>query len=691
MTNLGTALPLEVLHANSRGAYHCSSVVGCNTRKYHGLLVVPSAGRPDPAVLLSSLDETVIQHGSEFHLAVHKYHDGTISPNGHKYIREFSVEECPHTIYRVGGVILSKEIVFSSKINQLLIRYRLLKAHSDTTLELMPILAYRTVKELTHVNGAIDWTFAHEEGGVSFCLYEGMPRLYLQTSVPQAVWHPDPKWYRDFFYDREADRGNACIEDLPVPGRFSLSIHEGEEVILSASDEAVDPATLSEAFEEALAGYGVADSFAACLKRSARQFFFEPREGSCYLRAGYPWYGVRLRDEMASLTACSFGVGEGERFDRIMATALPAVWKYLDEGAEDPVIEDIRQPDTLLWIANAIQDYYRWEGKERTREKYGDTLRRVLDYIREGKVPCLILRGGGLLYADPGSDRRPLTWMATMLDGGAVADRRGFIVEYNALWYNALCFYRFLFDLQEDEELNEFIDQVRESFVRRFVNQYGYLFDTVVEGRPQDWAVRPSQILAVGLTYSPLSRRLQRSVLSYVTKELLTPKGLRSLSPKSPAYKGYSGGNQRERYYAYVQGGAWPWMLYYYLSAHLKLFKRTGLFFVDRLLIPFEEEINLHGVGTISELYDSTPPYRGRSDLSFMMSVAAILRIVNRLAEHKSVWDEESEESDTFLSMTSHHHSSPDQGLEGADKEAADAANREEEGENHDTDTISEQ
>lgn len=677
MTNLGTSLPLEVLHANSRGAYHCSSVVGCNTRKYHGLLVVPSPGRPEADVLLSSLDETVIQHGAEFHLAVHKYHDGTLSPNGHKYIREFSVERCPHTIYRVGGVVLSKEIAFSSKINQLLIRYKLLEAHSETTLELMPMLAYRSVKELTHVNDQIDWRFTDEDQGISLCLYKGMPRLYLQLSVSGAVWHQDPRWYRDFFYDREADRGNACIEDLPVPGHFSMQIRRGEEIILSASDEPIDPETLSEAFEEALASYGVADTFGKCLKRSARQFFYEPEEGSCYLKAGYPWYGVRLRDQMFGLTACSYGVGEPERFDQVMGTALPAVRRYLDEGLEDPVIENIWQPDSLLWIANAIQDYYRWEGKEKTRAKYGETLRRILSYLRESRVPYLTLRSNGLLYADPGADHRPLTWMDTMLDGAAVVDRRGYIVEYNALWYNALCFYRFLFDLQDEEELSELIDQVRESFVRTFVNEYGYLFDCVVDDRPQDWSVRPSQLIAVGLTYSPLSRKLQRSVLDYVTKELLTPKGLRSLSPVSPLYKGYSGGNQRERYYAYVQGGAWPWTLYYYLSAYLKLFKRTGLFFVDRMLIPFEEEINLHGVGTISELYDGTPPYRGRSDLSFMMSVSAILRIVNRLTEYKSVWDEEGDIFDYFLSMTSHHPSSPDQGLEGADKEAAASETRE--------------
>ncbi|WP_297238474.1 glycogen debranching enzyme N-terminal domain-containing protein, partial [uncultured Porphyromonas sp.] len=239
MTNLGTALPRELLHANSRGAYHCSSVVGCNTRKYHGLLVVPSESGPDPTVLLSSMDETVIQHGAEFHLAVHKYHDGTLSPNGHKYIREFSVEECPRTIYRVGGVVLSKEIAFSSRINQLLIRYRLLEAHSETTLRLMPMLAFRTVKELTHVNDKIDWSYTDEDQGVSLSLYKGMPRLYLQLSKHDAVWHQEPTWYRDFFYDREAERGNACVEDLPVPGHFSLSIRRGEDIILSASDCAI--------------------------------------------------------------------------------------------------------------------------------------------------------------------------------------------------------------------------------------------------------------------------------------------------------------------------------------------------------------------------------------------------------------------------------------------------------------------
>lgn len=629
MSNLEVSLNKEILRTNRRGAYHASSIVGCNTRKYHGLLVVPGAlvnGHGN--LLLSSLDETVIQHEAEFNLAVHKFKDGTVAPNGHKYIREFDIDIIPKTLYRVGGVVLSKEIIFSHRANRILIRYTLLEAPATTTLRFRPILAFRNVTELTSENDNVNWDYKTVENGVSMCLYQGYPDLYMQFSVP-VRWVHSPVWYKDFFYEREQERGHACVEDLPNPGYFECNIHEGESVIFVAGDEETSPQELHDIFEKSLSIRAPRRCFTDCLINSADQFYLRINDERFYLLAGYPWFGVKARDQFMNLSTCTFGIGKPERFDLIFDTAWPALLHFMETGEGDKTIKGIELPDTLLWATFAIQDYAKWEGIEQARYKYGEKLRTILSYLMESRHPMMRRVENGLLYTIS-KDGSPVTWMDASIQGVPVVDRQGYIVEVNALWYNALCFQQEMFG-DTDEDQRDFIEKVAESFVRVFVNEHNYLFDYVCEGRMQDWNVRPNMILAVGLPYSPLSRDLQRSVLNIVTKELLTPKGLRTVSPKSPYYRGYCNGTLDERAYASFQGAVWPWLMYPYLSAYLKLFKTSGLSFVERMLISFEDELTLHAVGTISEMYDATPPFVGRGGISYAGSVAAILRIQHRL------------------------------------------------------------
>lgn len=657
LTNLDESLQKEVLRANVRGAYYCSTILGCNTRKYHGMLVVPSSTQiANRWVLLSSLDETVIQHGAEFNLAVHKYNGGVFSPNGHKYVREFDVKTATTTTYRVGGVILEKQLILCREKNQLIIRYKLLDAHSKTLLRLKPLLGFRMTKELTRENEYVNWSYDEIENGISMSLYEGVPRLYMQFSKP-TQFNYFPHWNKNLYYDKEAEREHQCVEDLPVPGSFECSISKGEEIYVSISDEEVNTLSLKEDFTQAVSDIIPRDNFLNCLKSSTDQFYYSPEEGKSYLQAGFPWFNIRHRDQMVGLTAASFGIGKPERFKAVIDTALDAIWKYYDEGVEDDVITGLDQPDALLWLINCIQDYSKWVGVNKTREEYGETVKKAIDIIKSNRISQMRLMDNGLLYTIPDRIDKPLTWMDGTIDNHPVVDRRGYIVEYNALWYNALCFNRDLFGISNFLEV-DYIERVSESFVRTFVNQYDYLFDYVVEGREKDWSVRPNQILAAGLTYSPLSRKLQRSILDIVTKELLTPKGLRTLSPISGFYRGYCVGNNKERAYSYIQGGVWSWLVYYYLSAYLKLFRRVGVSFVDRLLIPFEDEMKSHGISNISEVYDATPPYVGRSAISFMLSVTSILRIKNRLDEFDI--SNPHGDYDRHLSMVSHHKSSPD-------------------------------
>ncbi len=231
MTNLEEALPRELLRTNRSGAYSCSTIVDCNTRRYHGLLVVPIPELDDENhVLLSSLDVTVVQHGAEFNLGLHRFQGNNYSPRGHKYIREFNCDNVPTTCYRVGGVVLRREVVFQHYEDRLLIRYTLEDAHSATLLRFRPFLAFRSVRQFTHENFVANRDYQIVDNGIKTCMYNGYPELYMQFSKKnEFVFRPD--WYRNIEYPLEQERGYDSLEDLYVPGYFEMPIKKGESIV----------------------------------------------------------------------------------------------------------------------------------------------------------------------------------------------------------------------------------------------------------------------------------------------------------------------------------------------------------------------------------------------------------------------------------------------------------------------------
>ena len=631
MINLEESLTREVLRTNRLGAYHCTTVVDCNTRKYHGLLVMPvPAIDDDNHVLLSSLDETVIQHGAEFNLGLHKYQGNNFSPKGHKYIREYSSETVPRTLYRVGGVIFSKEKVFSLFDNRIMIKYTLEDCHSATTLRFRPFMAFRNVNELTHANGNVNQTYTEITNGIKTCMYPGYPDLYMQFSKKVKFVY-EPYWYNGIEYPKEQERGYPYQEDLYVPGYFEVSIKKGESIIFSAGDSQVATTRLKSLYESEVAARTPRTNFYNCLKNSAQQFYFRPKEQDAYLLAGYPWFKVRARDLFIALPGCSLHIEDPVRFEKIMDTAEPALRAYMENGAPDPVIREVEHPDVGLWAIWAIQQYAKEVGVQKAAQRYGDLVGEVITYIMAQKHPDMKMMDNGLLFAN-GRDKA-ITWMNSTVNGRPVVPRSGYIVEFNALWYNALCFYNELLGAEPNAEVSRVIALVEKSFPQTFINGFNYLFD-YVNGSYVDWSVRPNMIFAVSLPYSPLTRVQKRAVLDVVTKELLTPKGIRSLSPKSEGYRPYYVGPQYERDLAYHQGTVWPWLLGAYLEAYLKVFGKSGAAFAERMLISMEEEMYNHCIGTIPELFDGNPPFVGRGAVSFAMNVAAILRIVDLLKKY---------------------------------------------------------
>ena len=542
----------------------------------------------------------------------------------------------PTTLYRVGGVVLRKEVVFQHYEDRILIRYTLVDAHSATTLRFRPFLAFRSVRQFTHENSVASRDYSEVENGIKTCMYAGYPDLYMQFSKEnEFVFRPD--WYRGVEYPKEQERGYASNEDLYVPGYFEVDIKKGESIVFSASTSQCKTGGLKRLFEKEVEERSPRDNFFHCLVNAAHQFHNRTKKDERYILAGYPWFKCRARDTFIALPGLTLSIEEEDYFELVMETASRGLREFMEGKPLTVKIYELDQPDVMLWAIWAIQQYAKHSDREKCHRKYGKLLRDIVSFIISNTHPNLELRDNGLLYSE--GREKAVTWMNSTAGGRPVVPRTGYIVEFNALWYNALKFCASMAaqfgNEREAEKLEERAGRCAKSFLETFVNEFGYLFDYVAEGIGQDWSVRPNMIFAVALDYSPLSQAQQKSVLDVCTRELLTPKGLRSLSPKSGGYNPMYVGPQTQRDYAYHQGTAWPWLGGFYMEACLKIYKRTRLSFIERQMVGYEDEMVNHCVGTIPELFDGNPPFNGRGAISFAMNVAEVLRTLELLEKYK--------------------------------------------------------
>lgn len=635
MTNLEESLSRELLRTNRSGAYACSTIVDCNTRKYHGLLVVPVPELDDENhVLLSSLDVTVVQHGAEFNLGLHKYNGNNYSPNGHKYIREFNCDSVPTTIYRVGGVVLKKEVVFQHYEDRILLRYTLMDAHSATTLRFKPFVAFRSVRQFTHENATASRDFEMADNGIRTKMYQGYPYLYMQFSKKNDfVFHPD--WYRGIEYPKEQERGYDSNEDLYVPGYFEMDIEKGESIVFSASTSEIKTSGLSKLFQKEVDERKPRDNFYHCLVNAAHQFHNTKNGSETYLLSGYPWFKSRARDTFVSLPGLTLSIDEQDYFERVMVTAEKGLREFMAGKPLSVDIAEIDQPDVPFWAVWAIQQYEKVAGEEKCLKKYGKLVFDILRFIIDGKHPYIRLNENNLLYVD--GKGKVMTWMNSTVNGKPVVPRSGYIVEVNVLWYNALEYAAKLHRLHGEADMADKLEQrtmvCKKSFVDTFLNDYGYLFD-YVDGNMMDWSVRPNMIFAAALDYSPLSAEQRKGVLDICTKELLTPKGLRTLSPKSGGYNPICAGPQIQRDLSYHQGTAWPWLGSFYMEACLKIYRRTRLSFIERQMVGYEDEMQTNCLGTLPEMFDGNPPFYARGAISFAMNVGETLRTLSLVEKY---------------------------------------------------------
>ena len=629
LINLEYSLKRELLRSNRAGSYANSTIINCNTRKYHGLLIVPQPAVDNGNhVLLSSLDETIIQRDAEFHLGIHKYKGGVYQPKGHKYVRDFTTKPIPKLTYRVGGVVLTKEMIFSTNADRMLIKYTLEDAHSPTKLRFKPFLAFRNVHNLSKANNFVEKKYEEIPNGIKLRMYTGYSHLHLQFSKHIEYTHI-PDWYYNIEYDKERERGYDYLEDLYVPGFFEVSIKKGESIYFSAGIKEINPASCKRLYNNELKRRVPRNSFENCLINSAQQFIVKKGKKTKII-AGFPWFGSWGRDTFISLPGLTIGTGDPKTCKAVIDTMISELKGPMFANISDGENSVYNSVDASLWFFWTLQKYAEYtDNKHHIWKEYGEKMKMILNTYRKGTIFNIKMLDNGLLFA--GETGKAITWMDAIVEGKPVTPRIGLPVEINALWYNAIMFSLELAKLNNDnkfvKEWEDVAKNIPDSFKKTFWDKKKRYLADYVNGEYKNWDVRPNQVIATSLPYTPIDESIRASVLEIVKKELLTPRGLRSLSPKNPNYKGLCFGNQALRDLAYHQGTVWPWLLGHFVEGYLKIYKKKALPFINKIYFDFEEVMDNHGIGTVSEIYDGDPPYTPRGCISQAWSVAELLRI----------------------------------------------------------------
>jgi len=639
LINLNKSLNIEYLTTNKAGSYACSTIINCNTRKYHGLLVCPLEKIDgDKYVLLSSLDETIIDNSVEFNLGIHKY-PNEFNPLGHKYATHFISDITPTITYRIGDLVLKKEFLLVEEDERILIKYTLEDAPNTITLRLKPYLAFRKVHDLTHANLDARVKFKPCENGIISRLYDAFPDLHLQLSSANE-FYPAPDWYNNIEYEKELDRGYAFREDLFVPGFFEVPLKKGGSVIFSAGLNEIKTSGLKRKFSSELKKKLPRDNYFNCLENAAHQFIAK-KNNRTEIIACYPWYGNWGRDSLIAIPGLTLARGEHKICKDALDTITSDIKGSIFHSIGNDDHHDVDSVDTPLWYAWTVQQYLISSGDATTvTNKYFSKIEEIIHAYTSNVAKEVQVHDNGLVFIP--KSNKPLTWMDAESDGNAIINRNGYVIEINALWYNTVSFAAELAEKiknkKKADEYGRLKDKIESSFSDIFWSEeHKYCADFVNEDY-KDFTVRPNQVFACSLPYTPIDALKQKSIIEKIENELLTPKGLRSLSPLHPNYKGSCSGTVFERAFAYHQGSAWPWLLGPFAEAYLKLHKKTGVSKIKRILGGMEKEMHSHGIGSIAEIYDGNPPHQQRGSISQAWNVAELLRIrdlIHKLEENK--------------------------------------------------------
>ncbi len=642
MVNLSYTLKKEFLRTNREGGYASFTINGCNTSRYHGMLVVPQpAIDGDLHVLLSSLEDSIIQHNKEFQLSVHQYENNFFYPKGHKYIQDLTCDPIPAITYRVGGVVLKKERLNTFIGFRTMVRYTLLEAHSETTLKIRPLMAFRNRHALTHCNENVDTDYEKIRNGIRCRMYTGYSYLNMQLNKPHEYLHA-PDWYYNFEYAKDKSQGFDYIEDLYSPGYFIIPMKVGESIILSVGTDECNPSVLTRMFNNEIAHRTPRDSFRGCLLNAAQQFLIK-NNGRHKVIAGYLWLGVIPRDTFIALPGLTLTQDKSDIFRNVIDNMIEDMrgpfFNFYDNIHSAPV----PSADASLWLMWCLHNYATSVngGKKFVWKRWGNTIANILETYKKGTDNEIYANEDGLLHQ--GRHGLALTWMNAVVNNKPVTPRTGYAVEINALWYNAI---KVAIDLANNagdtnfvNQWSEYSDLVGNSFIREFWNEEkGYLCDYFESYDNKNWLVRPNMLIAIGLQFSPINELNKARILQIVTDELLTPRGIRTLSPRHEEYNPICDGDHNAVGLALHQGPAYPWLLMFYAESVMNIFgTEKGIKKLKKIISNFEPDMVENGIGTISQLYDGNPPYEGRGTISHATNVAALLKIADIIDKHNDV------------------------------------------------------
>jgi len=703
--DLSKSTEKEWLETNGIGGYASSTIIGANTRRYHGLLMAATRPPLGRTLLLSKLEEYLCINGKEYPLSTNIY-PNTIYPEGYKNLVQFSLNPIPTFEYSVNGIDIKKIVFMVHGENTTIVLYQVNCSGERPlalTLKVRVMVAFRDYHGLTHENQACKADYKIlTNGGVRLQPYENLLPMYLfhnAQTMDNASF-----WYKNMEYPRENERGLESHEDHFSPFALHFDLNKGKDchivvstnefdtldvfellnketalrkkedrgLKLDASDFSLQPP--ASALEppqgevknitklcksmlvqtcslnqnvlvqstrlnqqnggRELEGGGDKQSRLCGTLLSASDSFIVKREtDKKSIIAGYHWFGDWGRDTMISLPGLTLVQGRFEDAREILLSFAQYVSKgmipnrFPDHG-ETPEYNTV---DASLWYIQAVYQYLRFAKDLNTiRKDLFGVLKEIIEYYQKETRYNIHMDSDGLIYA--GAKGVQLTWMDAKVGDWVVTPRMGKAVEINALWYNALKIMTFLgreMDLSgESKDYNNLAQKVSKSFNDAFWIEEGqYLYD-YINGEMKNTAIRPNQVFAVSLPYSMLSKKRQRNVVEIIKEHLLTPYGLRSLSPKDNDYIGRYYGNVYERDRAYHQGTVWAWLIGPYISAYAKAYagNKDALKYIKGLFVPFHEHLFEAGLGTVSEIFDGDPPHTPRGCISQAWSVAEILR-----------------------------------------------------------------
>lgn len=629
----------EWIETNGLGGWSSSSITGCNTRRYHGLLVAATKPPAERMVLVSKMDETIAINEDRFELGTNLYDNGIVHPQGQQYLKSFSKDFFPEWTYEVNGVVLKKTIAMLHGENTVIVLYQVLKSPQSFTLELLPLLSVRGYHSMMHSNDAVHREAEFANRTLKTKLYDGTPDIYI--NLPGGDYQSNPNWFYHFNYSIEKYRGLDFTEDLFTPGH--LCIHLKEEdiagIILSTEDpagrNAIELLQKEKARREKLLIGKPADAMLQQLILAADQFIVKRGEDLKTVIAGYHWFTDWGRDTMISLPGLSLSTGRFEDAKKIIAAFANSVSMGMlpnrfQDNNEPPEYNNV---DGTLWYFIAVYKYLQASGdKDFVINEILPVLKDIIDWHFRGTRYNIHVTEDGLLYS--GEEGQQLTWMDARIGTWVVTPRMGKPVEIQALWYNAMKIFAELLRLNDQQADADIVEQsaahAKISFAEKFWYADGnYLYDNIDENNIPSTEIRPNQLFAISLPFSLIDETAKASaILKVVEENLYTPVGLKSLPKTDVHYVPVYGGDAWHRDSSYHEGTVWSWLLGAYVDALVKVNGAKGKTQAKEVIEKFRYHMSEGCVGSVSEIFDADAPHHPRGCVAQAWGVAEILRVI---------------------------------------------------------------